>query len=263
MEQLCNLLTKNQFASTSLMAQKGTFLTDFGGTTNQGEPWIIGFGASDHMIGCESMFYSYVPSPGNHKIRVADGSYSIVAGIGSIRLSPKIVLKFVLHVPSLSYNLLSVSKITKDLNCVIQFSLSVCVFQDLIFGKKIGSAKEVNGLYYFEKDLSMSGQVHAVVGHPSLSPKQQIMLLHCRLGHQNFLYLKHLFQSLFQNFNESLQCEICQFAKHKHVFLPPQPYRASKPFTLIHSDIWGPSHVKTLTNKKWFISFIDDHTQVC
>ena len=35
------------------------------------------------------------------------------------------------------------------------------------------------------------------------------------------------------------------------------------PFMLIHSDIWGPSHVKTNTGVHWFITFIDDHTRLC
>ena len=34
------------------------------------------------------------------------------------------------------------------------------------------------------------------------------------------------------------------------------------PFMLIHSDIWGPSHVKTNAGVRWFITFIDDHTSV-
>ena len=76
------------------------------------------------------------------------------------------------------------------------------------------------------------------------------------------MYLRHLFPSLFHN-KDSFQCEVCQLSKHRHVFLPPQIYRASKPFTLIHSDIWGPSRVSTLSHQRWFLSFVDDHTRVC
>ena len=88
------------------------------------------------------------------------------------------------------------------------------------------------------------------------------MLLHYRLGHPNFPYMKFLFPSLFKN-NDKFQCEICQLAKHTRVFFPPLPYRASKPFVLIHSDIWGPSRISSTTNKNWFITFTDDHTRVC
>ena len=44
--------------------------------------------------------------------------------------------------------------------------------------------------------------------------------------------------------------------------MPSQSYCPSQPFAWIHSDIWGPSRVNTLTSCRWFISFIDDHTRV-
>ena len=31
---------------------------------------------------------------------------------------------------------------------------------------------------------------------------------------------------------------------------------------MIHSDIWGPSRIQSLTGEKWFITFIDDHTRI-
>ena len=76
------------------------------------------------------------------------------------------------------------------------------------------------------------------------------------------MYLKHLFPSLFKK-NDSFQCKVCQLAKHKRVSYPSHLYRASKPFALIHNDIWGPSCVRSLTNERWHITFTDDHTRVC
>ena len=35
-------------------------------------------------------------------------------------------------------------------------------------------------------------------------------------------------------------------------------------FSLIHSDLWGPSKTSNITCSKWFISCIDDdHTRIC
>ena len=43
---------------------------------------------------------------------------------------------------------------------------------------------------------------------------------------------------MFKNKNPSLfQCEICELAKHHCAFFPPQPYKASKTFSIIHSDV--------------------------
>ena len=56
---------------------------------------------------------------------------------------------------------------------------------------------------------------------------------------------------------------MCQMAKHTKLIFPAKPYRSSKTFTLIHSDLWGPSQVTNLIGAKWFITFIDDHSRIC
>ena len=100
------------------------------------------------------------------------------------------------------------------------------------------------------------------VASMSVSSTKEIMLWHHRLGHPSFSYLKCLFPSLFDNKNSiSLDCEICQLAKHTCTSLFSKPYIPSTPFSLIHSDIWGPSKITSSHGKKWFITFIDDHTR--
>lgn len=44
---------------------------------------------------------------------------------------------------------------------------------------------------------------------------------------------------------------------------PIQPYQSSKPFLMIHSDIWGPHREKNVSVARWFVTFIDDHSRVC
>lgn len=91
----------------------------------------------------------------------------------------------------------------------------------------------------------------------------EIMLNHYRLGHPNFLYLEKLFPSLFKDKNSKFfQCEVCQFSKHVRNSYPNLPYKKSHPFSLIHSDIWGPSRIKNITGTRWFILFVDDHTRI-
>ena len=90
------------------------------------------------------------------------------------------------------------------------------------------------------------------------------MVWHCRLGHPSFSYLKHLFSALFKKVNPlSFQCESCLLAKSQRKSYIQKPYQASKPFYLFHSDVWGPSKVTTVSGKKWFVTFIDDHTRLC
>lgn len=228
----------------------------------QHSAWIVDSGASDHMTGQSHQFTTYTPCPGTQKIKIADGSLSSVAGKGSIYLSSSITLYDVLHVPNLSCNLLSVSKITQDQQCFAVFSPLCCTFQDMSSGKTIGSAKACSGLYYI--DPFPPAQVNkAFVSSCLVSRNDDIMRWHYRLGHPSFSYLKYLFPKLFRNKHLSLfKCEICQLAKHTRAIFHPVSYKSTQPFTLIHSDIWGPSRIINTTNTRWFITFIDDHTRV-
>ena len=214
------------------------------------------------MTGGSNLFCSYVPCSNNTTVKIADGSLTLIAGIGNIRLSQSLILKFVFHVPALKCNLISVSKITRDNHCFAKFLPFSCEFQDLLSGKMIGSARIHDDLYYFEDDQSTSRQTFlSGVASTSVSSTREIILWHHRLGHPSFSYLKHLFPCLFDNKNfVSLDCEICQLAKHTRISLSPKPYIPSTPFSLIYSDIWGPSKIITSHGKKWFVTFIDDHT---
>jgi len=144
------------------------------------------------------------------------------------------------------------------------FSSSGCQFQDLITGKTIGNAKQVEGLYLLEDGYNSNRQSQRTcLNSISIPNENKIMLWHFRLGHPSFYYLRHLFPKLFLNKNPaSFQCEICELAKHRRTYFPAQPYKPTKPFSVIHSDVWGPSRIKTITGKRWFITFIDDHTRI-
>ena len=134
------------------MAQKGNFVTTLlSVNSNQtSSPWIIDSGATDHMTSCSNFFSTYKSCAGNQKIKIADGSLLAIAGTGSIVISPSLTLHNVLHVPKLSCNLLSISKLTNDLKCQANFYSSRCEFQETASGRTIGSARESGGLYFFE-----------------------------------------------------------------------------------------------------------------
>ncbi|KAI5385309.1 hypothetical protein KIW84_072057 [Lathyrus oleraceus] len=148
--------------------------------------WIIDSGATDHMTPYMSYLSSYSPLPNKCHITVAIGSQTPIFGFGNIRLSPSLHLNHVLHVPKLSNNLLSTHKLTKDLNCVITFFHSHCVFQDLAIGKTIGIAEEQNGL----PSRVLSGVSPAQV-LTRLFPSVPIMssLQNCVFGYSAFVHV--------------------------------------------------------------------------
>ena len=47
---------------------------------------------------------------------------------------------------------------------------------------------------------------------------------------------------------------------HRTVF-PLSNNKAALPFELVHSDVWGPTHV-TSNGFRWFVTFIDDCTRL-
>ena len=104
-------------------------------------------GAPDHMTGDRTLFSSYYPYHGTLTVCIADGTNSKVAGIDTVKLSRTLALQSVLFVPNLDCNLLSVSKLNRDLDCETKFLAESCVFQDLKSGKIIGNAEFCPGLY--------------------------------------------------------------------------------------------------------------------
>jgi hypothetical protein len=226
--------------------------------------WIIDSGSTDHMTHESTNFTSYNTHPSKRCVKTANGSSSAVSGVGSLPLTSSISLSTVLHVPHLSGKLLSISQITKELKCSVTFFDTHCVFQDLLTGTMIGLGRERDGLYYLDLNWHAkedTGQVHQVVG--SSTSEAQIWLWHRRLGHPSFRYLLKLFPSLFLKNNvSSFHCDSCLLAKHHRTSFHPSFNKSSVPFSIIHSDVWGPSRVTNRSNTKWFVSFIDDCTRV-
>lgn len=109
--------------------------------------WIIDSGAIDHMTHASNQSDTYTPCQSSRKITVTNGTTTTVAGIGDIYITPSLVLKNVLHISKLSTDLVSIQKLTRDLNCHVTFYPSYCEFQNKYSGRKIRCAKEKDGIY--------------------------------------------------------------------------------------------------------------------
>lgn len=88
-------------------------------------------GATDYMTHHSlSVFSTY--SPSNKKISTTDGSWTIVANVEDVEISPLLILRNI-HVLRLWV-----------------ISYCYCEFQNKDLGKMIGHAKERDEFYYFE-----------------------------------------------------------------------------------------------------------------
>lgn len=111
--------------------------------------WIVDYGVSNHMTREASMFTLYSPCTTNLTIRIADRSLSKMASTIIVRISKDIHLDPVLFVPNLDCNLLSISKLTRDLKNVTKFFSLSCEFQNLDSKRMIGNTKMCARLYSF------------------------------------------------------------------------------------------------------------------
>ncbi|XP_043806179.1 uncharacterized protein LOC122721713 [Manihot esculenta] len=89
--------------------------------------WILDCGASDHISGNLSLFSTLVSPSTPSKLTLANGSQTQVKGIGNVCLLPSIPFSNVLFTPDCPYNLISVSKLTKDLHCSVIFAVESVV----------------------------------------------------------------------------------------------------------------------------------------
>lgn len=115
------------------------------------------------MTGDATLIQNFTPCSENITVRIADGSISKVLGTGSVMIEENLTLDSVLLVPNLDCNLLSISKLTQEKNCVANKSPNHCVFQDLNSGQMIGSAELHSGLYMFKVTDSSGRQSQPTV----------------------------------------------------------------------------------------------------
>ena len=85
-------------------------------------PWILDSGASDHISSNKDLFSSLTTISALPTVTLANGSQTVAKDIGLAHPLPSLPLTSVLYTPECSFNLISISKITRTLNCSITFS---------------------------------------------------------------------------------------------------------------------------------------------
>ena len=108
-------------ASVASVAQTGNASACLTHTSSFG-PWILDSGASDHISGNKDLFYSITTTSTLPTVTLANGSQTMAKGFGFAHPLPSLPLHSVLYAPECPFNLISISKITRTLNCSITFS---------------------------------------------------------------------------------------------------------------------------------------------
>ena len=185
-----------------------------------------------------------------------------VQGIGTVRLkmfdNREYLLKNVRYIPKLKRNLISINMFddlgysTRILNGVLKISNG-----SLIIAK--GNKNKSNGLFILEGST--------IVGHASVASNTLIdktKLWHLRLGHVSERGLHELEkQNLLggDKLDKLEFCDHCVLGKSHRISFGTGIHVSSRPFEYVHSDLWGPSRVKTHGGSSYFLTIIDDFSR--
>uniref|UniRef100_A0A2N9I4I6 Integrase catalytic domain-containing protein n=1 Tax=Fagus sylvatica TaxID=28930 RepID=A0A2N9I4I6_FAGSY len=137
--------------------------------------------------------------------------------------------------------------------------------QDLVAWKRIGLGRKRNGLYFLQVSTTATKphSFPSVAVHTAVNNTPTFDVWHHRLGHPSFSrlsLLKHVINDLvIPSANE--HCKVCHISKQKRLPFTNSVHITAMPFELIHCDIWGPYHVPTLDNQKYFLTIVDDFTR--
>ncbi|KAL8130930.1 hypothetical protein AgCh_007017 [Apium graveolens] len=152
-------------------------------------------------------------------------------------------------------------------NCIVSFSASGCLIQDLRTGNMIGNGHRNRDLFVLDFGDTSSTQSTCFLAPSSseISTSNKLWRFwHNRLGHPHALNLNSLFSSgaLVDKLDMSSEidktCEECALSKaHTLPFVKSNNHAVSS-FDIIHSDVWGPSRVGSLSGKYYYVVFIDD-----
>ena len=125
--------------------------------------WIINTGATDHMVHYVAQLTS-ITSIVHTFVYLPNGEQALVTHIGTVHIYSSLILTNVLCVPSFTFNLISVSKLTKSLCCCLIFLGDCCFIQDLAQWSTIGLGKAHNGLFLLQDSTYRSStSVFAIV----------------------------------------------------------------------------------------------------
>ena len=206
--------------------------------------WVIDSGASAHMTGTPSTLTSYHPDSSIPNVHIADGRPCTVRGYGTSRATATLPLYNVLYVPRFPTNLLSISAITKALNCGVFFYPYHCIFQDLSTGQRIGLGRENGrGIYELVANYPSAGLRTLFSLSASSCSSKTSFLWHCRLGHPSFSKLKENLPWLRLC---DYKCEPCEVGKHhRSTYSARTGISSKRPFDLVHCDVWGPDNMQS------------------
>jgi hypothetical protein len=92
---------------------------------------IIDNGATDHITSSLTLLVNNSKNTFLPPVAMPSGEQAPITSIGNLPLNYAVTLQNVLGVPSFKVDLMSMSRVTRDLNCLVTFFPHWCILQDL------------------------------------------------------------------------------------------------------------------------------------
>jgi len=230
------------------------------------DDWIVDSGATCHMCNDRRMFTEFKQLGSSEKVTLGDGRSLDVAGEGTVDMDMLLndgirrgcSLMNVLYVPSLAYNLVSVSRAAVA-GKIVDFDDSGCEFRNEK-GETVALGARQGSLYYLKFAKKSQGSVNVAQN------ENRERLWHRRFGHLNEqsmqkLVKKELVCQLDYNIAGKIGiCEPCIGGKQCKNGFRPSERVASVPLELVHSDVCGKMGQKSIGGAEYFLTLLDDKT---
>lgn len=228
--------------------------------TVQDPNWYFDSGASNHVTNDPAKLQEFNEHDGKEHLTVGNGANLKIHATGNTALNNSqrpLNLKDILYVPKITKNLLSISRLTSDNDIYVEFHDSLCLVKDKVIGKVLVEGKIKDGLYQLPGALKSANKDH----HAFLAIKE---IWHRKLGHP----CNRVLSEVLKNCNIKVPaqdnfdfCEACQLGKVHKLPFKNSDSRALEPLDLIHSDVWGPAPINSVSSFKYYVHFIDDYSR--
>jgi transposase InsO family protein len=223
--------------------------------------WFLDSGCCRHMTGDASLVKEMEPMYEGY-VTFGDKKKGRILGIGNVGKGSSTLVKNVLLVDSLKYNLLSISQLC-DNGFDVMFSKKACSIIDSSSHEKVLVANRTGNVYMLTLDDLVACNFKCL----SIN-EDDAFLWHRRLGHVsmdllNNLSSKELVRGLPKvKYEKNRLCDACQFGKQtKTSFKPKQIISTSKPLELVHLDLFGPMRTTSLGGKRYAFVIVDDFSR--
>jgi len=220
---------------------------------------IIDSGCSKSIFQNKNDLTDYVNSIKRISTADAEANDLLSPGNGSLQLNGYLKLQKVLHCPTVSLNLLSVSQLA-DLNLIIIFDKYKCEVRRIENNELVLRGKREGNIYVYNRPTDT-----AMVTQGKLTATRTV-LFHRRMGHINYGDLRHLEHIsegvlLDKSTVEPPLCLSCLNSKCTRRHFQKSESHAKRYGDLTHSDICFINVPTVVGNFIMFILFVDDATR--